>query len=179
MLINATESLAENIGAAPACKSMGIARSTLYYKRTREQRSKEEQKSKEDWITIKFDPIIKKDRFNIVKSITQENKSKPKKSHYDHKDDFLAKGLLHCGECGGKMRPKPYAPDKLFYICHWNISSNKVLESKRRTKCILEKVDAGLIDEEVYAKIITDQGLWGYEDMLTLSGQLYNQVVNK
>ena len=46
MLINATESLAENIGAAPACKSMGIARSTLYYKRTRKQHPKEKAKSR-------------------------------------------------------------------------------------------------------------------------------------
>ena len=37
MLINATENLAENIGVSPACEGMGVARSTLYYKRTRKQ----------------------------------------------------------------------------------------------------------------------------------------------
>ncbi len=46
MLINATESLAENIGVAPACKSMGIARSTLYFKRTQKQNSKKEATSR-------------------------------------------------------------------------------------------------------------------------------------
>ena len=46
MLINATENLAENIGVAPACEGMGVARSSLYYKRTREKRPKEERKSR-------------------------------------------------------------------------------------------------------------------------------------
>ena len=46
MLINAAENLAENVGVAPACEGMGVARSTLYYKRTRKQHPKAEAKSR-------------------------------------------------------------------------------------------------------------------------------------
>jgi len=46
MLINAAENLAENIGVAPACESMGVARSTLYHKRTRKRHPKEATKSR-------------------------------------------------------------------------------------------------------------------------------------
>ncbi len=34
MLINAAETLAENVGVAPACESIGVARSTLYHMRS-------------------------------------------------------------------------------------------------------------------------------------------------
>lgn len=44
MLINATESLAKNVGVAPACESMGVARSTLYHMHSRKQGPKKEPK---------------------------------------------------------------------------------------------------------------------------------------
>jgi putative transposase len=40
MLINAAESLAETVGVAPACESMGIPRSSLYHMRSRKQGDK-------------------------------------------------------------------------------------------------------------------------------------------
>ena len=40
MLITATEDLAERVGVAPACESMGVARSTLYYQRKPRQAPK-------------------------------------------------------------------------------------------------------------------------------------------
>jgi len=41
MLITATENLAESIGVAPACESMGLARSTLYFRRREAKEPKE------------------------------------------------------------------------------------------------------------------------------------------
>ncbi len=44
MLINAAETLAESVGVAPACESMGVARSTLYHMRSQKQGAKKEPK---------------------------------------------------------------------------------------------------------------------------------------
>lgn len=46
MLINAAETLVENVGVASACESMGVARSSLYYVRSQKQCPKKEPKSR-------------------------------------------------------------------------------------------------------------------------------------
>jgi putative transposase len=46
MLINAAETLAEDVGVAPACESIGLARSTLYHMRSQKQGAKKEPKSR-------------------------------------------------------------------------------------------------------------------------------------
>lgn len=46
MLINAAETLVENVGVASACESMGIARSTLYHVRSQKQCPKKEHRSR-------------------------------------------------------------------------------------------------------------------------------------
>lgn len=46
MLIEAAENLAEHVGVAPACQSLGLARSTLYYQRSRNQEPAQQPKSR-------------------------------------------------------------------------------------------------------------------------------------
>ncbi len=46
MLMAATESLAGHIGVVPACESMGVARSTLYYQRRQAQEPEQEPDSR-------------------------------------------------------------------------------------------------------------------------------------
>lgn len=46
MLIEAAENLAKQVGVAPACQSIGLARSTLYYQHVRNREPVEQPKAR-------------------------------------------------------------------------------------------------------------------------------------
>ena len=114
-------------------------------------------KPQEEWVEIAFPPLISQDRWDQIPARIKHNKLKPKKSHHDHKDDFLIKGLFYCGECGGKMqaRTRSDRPDYLQYVCPWKYTSEKTLKNSGRKRCGMGSVNAKKVDTEAWNNLVS------------------------
>jgi site-specific DNA recombinase len=116
-----------------------------------------EEKPREEWITIKFPPLISDERWDQIQAMIKHRKGRPKKRHKGYEDHFLAENILRCGECGGRMTKKVQeraGGSPLFrYICYWKRCSAKELEASGREKCILKSLDAEVIDKKILNEV--------------------------
>ncbi len=118
-----------------------------------------EEKPKNEWIAIEFQPLISEGRWNKIQARIEQQKNKPKKRHRGFEERFLAENVIKCGECNSKMnkdlhiRPRKDGTAKLNYMCHWQNASRKVLKSANRRKCILRRVDADHVDGIIFKHV--------------------------
>ena len=109
-------------------------------------------KPEEEWIKIKFPPLISEDRWNMIQAKTDHRKRKPKKRHVGLEDHFLADSVLKCGECGGKIRKRS---DIFSYSCFWRKASKKDLAESDRKKCILDPIAEDVVDGAIFDQIVS------------------------
>lgn len=112
------------------------------------------------WITIKFPPIISRERYLKIRNLMQSNALMPKRKFPGYDKHFLLDNiLLLCGECGGKMKkyllPKKNMPGEYYayYRCYWHKVSQKELSVMGRTRCYM-RVHADTLDNIVLWQVI-------------------------
>ena len=115
--------------------------------------SKKEKKQNE-WILVKYPPLISKEKHDLIKSAIELRKRKPKKHHVGYEDKFLAENVLFCGYCGAKIKKRLTQIDNFFYCCYWWETSDKERKIQDRKKCFLHPVNADLVDEQIFGEIV-------------------------
>jgi site-specific DNA recombinase len=120
-----------------------------------------EEKHPDEWITVKFPPMISEERWNMIQARRQYQKKKTKRKHKGYENHFMAENVLFCGECGGKMRKrlkndtnKKNGKVRFYYVCYWKGCSAKELKIKGRDRCTLKSVDANQIDNTIFNDIV-------------------------
>lgn len=114
-----------------------------------------EKKPASEHIPVKIDPpfFITKTKWDQIQKRTQFNKSKGK--HITISEDYFLRDILVCGECKGKIKPKPGNKRKdgtqpRYYGCYWSGTSEKDLKASGRKRCTLPYIKAEEIEEEVW-----------------------------
>jgi len=113
-------------------------------------------KPKEEWIAVKFPPMISEERWNLIQARREQQKLKPKKRHKGYENNFLADEVVFCGECGAKMRKRLKERKgklELYYVCYWKGCGQKELDMNGRQRCRLKMVNSNYVDEEIFKSI--------------------------
>lgn len=107
-----------------------------------------------EWIVAlgQHTPLVGEDDWLHTQKICNINK---KYSFYRkvHNKDSLLSGILYCGECGHKMRPKINSRPKkdgtrsFYYMCEYK-------ELSRRSKCNMKNVGGDVIDDLVCSALL-------------------------
>jgi site-specific DNA recombinase len=130
-----------------SCKTN--AKGKEYYVREKEMNPKD------DWVTIKYPPFITKEKFDAIQARIKQNTRFPLRKFKEYDDHFLLeKGLLYCGECGGKMNKMLVKNGKykqLKYVCYWKYH-NVHTEIAGRKKCGMV-IDADRSDNQVLYEV--------------------------
>jgi site-specific DNA recombinase len=126
------------------------AKGKQYYVREKEMNPKD------DWVTIKYPPLITQEKFDAIQARIKQNTKFPLRKFKDYENHFLLeKGLLYCGECGSRMSKMLTHPDtkykQLKYVCYWKYQ-NVHTELAGRKPCDMV-LDADKTDNEVLYEI--------------------------
>lgn len=114
----------------------------------------DEEKDESDWIVISLPAIIDSNTFQKAQSLTDHNKSKPKKQFYGYENKFIAENVLKCGHCHAKISKQTTgARNFIYYTCPWRRASKRQLELKNKNKCYLPFFDSDKIDKAVFNEI--------------------------
>lgn len=128
----------------------GILKNPAY---TGEQ-TQNKDKPKEQWITIKYPPLITQGRFNQIQARIENQRHKPKKHHEGYATHFMAENFLFCGYCGSRLKKRITYKDNFFYCCYWWETSAKMLLLNKHQKCILKPIDADTVDSDIFDMIV-------------------------
>jgi hypothetical protein len=112
------------------------------------------EKSKDEWILVKYPPLISKDKFDRVQSLIESKKKRPKKHHVGYKEKFMAENVLFCGYCGAKITKRMTQINNFYYCCYWWETSQKEREISGHKKCLLRHVNADSVDEQIFEEIV-------------------------
>jgi len=112
------------------------------------------QKPDEQWISIKYPPLISREQFDQIQSKTQYQKRKAKKHHVGYENHFMAENVLFCGYCGSRIKKRIKPSGKIQYCCYWWEASNKERQVSQREKCKLKYEDADEIDDMIFDEIV-------------------------
>jgi site-specific DNA recombinase len=108
-------------------------------------------KDKKEWLTKKFEPLIKKKTFDAVQARLNQKRRRPMHQSDHYKDHFLLHGLAYCGECGALMRKlvrlsSEGTPRLHQYLCG--------AHGRDKKKCGLLRVDANTLDDRAWGQMI-------------------------
>jgi site-specific DNA recombinase len=112
------------------------------------------EKSENEWIVVKYPPLISKERFELIQKIIEQRKGMPKKRHVGREDHFMAENVLFCGYCGAKIHRKIYPIDNFKYCCYWWAGPDKELKINNRERCQLHYIDADKVDFEIFSQVV-------------------------
>ena len=116
---------------------------------------RKDMKDTDDWITVNYPPLITQTRFDEIQELIKRNTKTPLKKYKDYEDHFLLeKGLLYCGECGGRMGKylrKQTNSTRFFYRCYWKTHGEQA-EISLRNYCNM-MIDAEKTDNYVLYQI--------------------------
>ena len=121
-----------------------------------------EMKDKNQWITIKFPPMITKNSHCKILERMKLNSSVFKRTNEFYEKYFLMENIrFFCGECGGKMKMcvshKKNRPDKYYayYRCLRNTMTQKELASLHQNHCRCDmRVDANTLDDLIFGQVM-------------------------
>lgn len=108
------------------------------------------EKPRNEWILVKYPPLISKDKFDRIQSLVQSKKSRPKKHHAGSKEKFLAENILFCGYCGAKIKKTKTPINNHYYCCFWWETSQKELTLQNRKRCSLHYINADKVDDQIF-----------------------------
>jgi site-specific DNA recombinase len=113
-----------------------------------------DEKKQDEWILVKYPPLIAKDKFNRIQLLIASKKRRPKKHHVGFKEKFMAENVLYCGQCGSRIRKRLNKIDNFHYCCHWWDASEKDRVIQDHKKCSLGYVNADRVDEQIFEEIV-------------------------
>lgn len=116
------------------------------------------EKPKNEWVSVKFPPLISEERWNAIQKKIEFNRHKPKRKFEGYGEHFLAENVLRCGECGAKMRKRVRMEKgrkpRLEYACYWKQATQKELEVCGKERCQLKAVPADRLDDQVFSHLV-------------------------
>lgn len=112
------------------------------------------EKKRDEWILVKYPPLISKDKFDRIQLLIESKKRRPKKHHVGFEEKFMAENVLFCGYCGSKINKKKTPINNLHYCCYWWETSQKELTIHNRKKCLLRHIDANKVDEQIFNEVV-------------------------
>jgi site-specific DNA recombinase len=111
------------------------------------------EKPKEQWISIKYPPLVTQERFDQIKDKIKNQKRKPKKHHKGHENHFMAENVLFCGYCKSRIRKYITSSSNFSYCCYWWQADEKTRLVNKHQKCLLKPIDADDIDNEIFIEV--------------------------
>ncbi|OPY88766.1 MAG: putative DNA-invertase from lambdoid prophage Rac [Smithella sp. PtaU1.Bin162] len=112
------------------------------------------EKSHDHWISVKYPPLISKDRFDSIQSLIESKKKRPKKHHAGSEEKFMSENVLFCGYCGAKIKKTRTQINNFHYCCYWWETSEKERTISNHKKCSLHYVNADKVDEQIFYEIV-------------------------
>ena len=107
-------------------------------------------------IIVNYPALITEERWQQIQQRIEQQK---KLNRHERKGfEFLLNGMMYCGECGAKMKPRTKVEKsgkvKKYYRCFWRGVGHLQRELSGREMCKMKAQDTGVIEERVYDKII-------------------------
>ncbi len=112
------------------------------------------EKKRDEWILVKYPPLISKEKFDTIQSLIESKKKRPKKRHVGFPEKFMAENILFCGYCGAKIKKRINQINKFHYCCYWWETSEKDRAIQGRKKCLLNYVNADRVDAQIFEEVV-------------------------
>ena len=116
-----------------------------------------EDKTRDEWITVKFPPLISSEKWDQIQKRRDNQKIMPKRVYKEYEDHFILDGMVYCGICGTKMKKRikkeKNGKVRLYYVCYYRGCGKRELARKGREICELRAADAEAVDNEIFARI--------------------------
>ena len=112
------------------------------------------EKKQDEWILVKYPPLISKEKFDRIQLLIESKKRRPKKHHVGFEEKFMAENVLFCGYCGSRIKKRINQINNFHYCCYWWETSEKERAIQGCKKCMLRYVSADKVDEQIFDEVV-------------------------